>query len=296
MFSALRILVIIALLLPAELSAQATTTTSNSNATTTAAAATTAATTDGEPEPIIVRSSEDVREHFSNLLRQNPTELATILTLDPTLLSNDAFLTGYPDLARFVSAHPEVRHNPRFYLAEFRGADFRPTPRSPLQELIEPATIMFVFILIAFFAAFVLRTFIEQKRWTRLSQTQSEVHNKILDRFGSSAELLEYVKSPSGAKFLESAPIPLQSEQAITSAPVTRVLWSIQIGIVVAAAAIGLLIVSRRFADDTGQGLFAMGVIAFSIGAGFILSAAASLVLSRRMLAAQSAELAAAER
>jgi hypothetical protein len=292
MFSALRTIIILALLLPAELSAQATTTTSNSNATTT----TTAATSVAEAALPLGRSSDDVRENFSNLLRQDPTELATILTLDPTLLSNDAFLAGYPDLARFVAAHPEVRHNPRFYLGEFRGSDFRPEHRSPLQELIEPATVMFAFILIAFFVAWVLKAFIEQKRWSRLSQTQSEVHNKILDRFGTSAELLEYIKSPSGSKFLESAPIPLQADTAAPNAAASRVLWSVQIGIVVAAGAAGLLIVSNRFADDFGRGLFAMGVIAFSIGAGFIISAAVSMLLSRRMLASQAADLAAAER
>jgi hypothetical protein len=291
MFSTLRtILILTLMMLPAELSAQATASTSNPNPTTTAVTTTTKAVA-VNPEPAVFgRGSEEVRENFSMLLRQSPTELASILNLDPTLLSNDAFLSGYPDLARFVAAHPEVRHNPRFYLGEFRVER-----RDGLQEVIEPATVMFAFILLACFLGWVMRALIEQKRWTRLAQTQSDVHNKILDRFGTSAELLEYVKSPSGAKFLESAPIPLQADTAAPNAAVSRVLWSIQIGIVVAAAAGGLLIVSHRFADDFGRGLFAMGVIAFSIGAGFILSAGASLVLSRR-LQTPSADLAASER
>src|SRR5437868_4401962 len=62
--------------------------------------------------------AEDLRQQFSSVLRRNPTDVATILALDPTLLSNDAFLAGYPDLGQFVAAHPEVRRSPHYFLAQ----------------------------------------------------------------------------------------------------------------------------------------------------------------------------------
>lgn len=226
-------------------------------------------------------SSLETRGEFSRILRQHPPELATILVLDPTLLSNEAFLAGYPELARYVAANPEVRRNPRFYLAEFQER----RRHSGLDEIAETLVIFATFALIALALGWFVRTLIEQKRWSRLSRAQSEVHNKILDRFGSSEELLEYVKTPAGRSFLESAPIPLHAERpaASLSAPLSRVLWSIQIGVVVAVAALGMLLVSARFEEETAQGLFALGAIGVSVGVGFVAAAAVSLLLSRRL-------------
>ena len=68
---------------------------------------------------VATTSSHEIRERFAEILRNQPRELGTILALDPTLLSNDAFLAGYPALAAFVTEHPQVRRNPRFYLQEY---------------------------------------------------------------------------------------------------------------------------------------------------------------------------------
>jgi hypothetical protein len=131
--------------------------------------------------------------------------------------------------------------------------------------------------------AWLIRTIIEQRRWSRLSRTQAEVHNKVLERFGTSAELLEYMRTPAGSKFLESAPIPLHADRAPQNPPLARVLWSIHLGVIVIAVGIGLVLVSLRFSGDNAGGLFALGVIAFCIGGGFIASAVVSLVVARRL-------------
>jgi hypothetical protein len=228
-----------------------------------------------------LQGSEETLAEFGSLLRRHPPELGTILALDPTLLSNQAFLNGYPELATFVTDHPEVRRNPRFYLSDFQPQTEK--RNSSLDEMLQNLVIFATFTLVAFFLAWIIRTVIEQKRWTRLSRTQSEVHNKILDRFASSDELLQYVKTPAGTKFLESAPIPLHAEHASQRAPMTRILWSVQLGVVVFTAAIGMLFLSSHFEGDNSQGFFAMGVIGLCVGAGFIFSAVVSLILSRRL-------------
>jgi hypothetical protein len=227
-----------------------------------------------------LRSSYEVRNMFSRRVREQPQELARILALDPMLLSNDEFLAGYPAIARFVSQYPEVQRNPRFYLSEF--SDLRRSSGG-FEDFFEGLTVFAVFVLIAFVLAWLVRTVIEQKRWNRLSRTQSEVHNKILDRFGTSTELLEYIKTPAGTKFLESAPIPLHAERTPQNPSLTRIMWSIQIGVVVAAGALGMILVSMRFDGETSAGFFAMGAIGFCVGAGFIASAIVSIMLSRRL-------------
>lgn len=286
------ILTLAAALATAVFGQEATSTTSTA-ATETAATATVTTSTsiDGETSTDTGTSrdaynSHNTRDQFFNLLQQHPPELGTILTLDPTLLSNDAFLAGYPELSRFVAAHPEVRRNPRFFLGNFERHR-----NSTLDDILEGLFILSMFIFFAFVLSWLLRTIVEQRRWSRLSRTQSEVHNKILDRFGTSAELLEYMKTPAGTKFLESAPIPLREAPVSQNAPVSRVMWSIQLGIVIAAGALGMLLVSSRFDAETAKGMFAMGGIALCVGLGFIVSAFVSVMVSRRLGMLRSPEV-----
>jgi len=242
---------------------------------------TTTTTTDVAPPATPARSSSnEIREQLTAMVMQGPDQLATLLALEPSLLANDAFLAGHPELARFVAEHPEVRMQPTFYISEFSGRTFR---QGPLDRIIEPIMVFCGFGLVTYALAWLVRTLVDQRRWSQLARTQSDVHNKILDRFGTSNELLDYVKSPAGSRFLESAPIPLHAEQAPQNPPLARVLGSIQIGLILAAGSIGALLVSNGYKDETGQGLYTLGVIGLCVGGGFVISAAVSLFLSRRL-------------
>ena len=268
-----------------ETSTAATTATATAEETTPAEAATsTAAKETAAPIAELGPSSYELRNQFTTLMNRYPYELTQILKLDPSLLTNESFMSGYRDLDNFIDKHPEILRNPRFYLAEF------PYPgqhnSTLLERVMEGILVASGFALATFAFAWLIRTVIEQKRWNRLSKQQSEVHNKILDRFGTSQEVLDYIKTPAGSKFLESAPIPLHAERRPSSpisAPLSRIMWSIQIGIVIAIGALGMILVSFRFADETGQGLFAMGAIGFCVGIGFVVSAVVSMGLSRRL-------------
>lgn len=248
-----------------------------------AGSAETSSTTAAVPEAAQATepSSYEVRNHFTAVLGRHPHELPQILKLDPSLLTNEAFMSGYPAVAQFVQKHPEIIRNPRFYLAEY------PYPgqhdSSGLDDIVEMILVFSGFALAAFALGWFIRTIIEQKRWNRLNRTQTDVHTKILDRFGTSQELLEYIRTPAGTKFLESAPIPLHADKPVRPAPQSRVLWSIQLGVIIAAGALGMILVSFRFEGETAQGLFAMGAIAFSVGAGFIASAMVSIAMARRL-------------
>jgi len=261
----------------AHLSAQEKKNTASAPATTTASPAVTQTSTAVEERT----SSQEVRNQLHALLREYPPQLGTILGADPTLLSDDAFLAHYPELASFVAAHPDVKHQSAYYVDEFVQHDR--VPDHPVERILEPFMAGGAMLMVIFAVAWVLRTLIEQRRWTRLAQTQSEVHNKILDRFGTASELLEYIKTPAGARFLESAPIPLYSETQRPGGPNPRILGSIQLGVIICATAAGFLFISTRFTKDAADGLFAIGVIALCIGLGFIASAIISLVLTRRL-------------
>ncbi|HSK79630.1 MAG TPA: hypothetical protein VLQ45_24460 [Thermoanaerobaculia bacterium] len=224
-----------------------------------------------------------VREQFTRLLEQHPYELWMILKLDPALLTNDAFMSGYPEVRELVARHPEILKNPRFYLARFDS----PAQDGSVLEAIFTGLAVFGGVGLTVVAlGWLIRTLIEQKRWKQLSRTQSDVHNKILDRFNTTEQLLEYIRTPAGTKFLESAPIPLHVERPPsrkTSTLAARILWSVQIGVVTAIVGLGMLLLSAVFDKDSSHGLFALGAIALCVGTGFIASAIVSLKLSRRL-------------
>jgi hypothetical protein len=281
---------------PADTAASTTTAVSPDETTTTAEEAKEAGTTETEttetetgtsiedPENPSTGRHFEVRDQFTRLLEQHPYELWMILKLDPALLANDSFMSGYPEVQEFVAKHPEVLKNPRFYLANFRSP--AQEDHSVLDSVFEVLAVLGGISLTVFALAWLIRTLIEQKRWKQLSRTQSDVHNKILDRFNTNEQLIEYIRTPAGSKFLESAPIPLHVERPArgkTSTLAARIMWSVQLGVVIAIVGLGMLLLSAVFDKDSSQGLFALGAIALCVGIGFIASAIVSLQLSRRL-------------
>ena len=234
-------------------------------------------------------NADQVRNRLEDLLRQYPGSVGRVLALDPTLIDNGAYLEPYPELAAFLSAHPEIRHNPAFFLANseqgFRGAPYRLTPQDRALDMwshaIEGFTIGAVILTIAGGLFWLIKTMIEHRRWSRLSKIQTDVHNKLLDRFTSNEDLLAYIQTPVGRKFLESAPIPMDSPRSI-SAPVGRILWSAQAGAVLTVLGLGFEVVASSAVEELSGPVAAMGAVVIALGIGFLVSAILAYLLSRR--------------
>ncbi|HUP04403.1 MAG TPA: hypothetical protein VMU19_10465 [Bryobacteraceae bacterium] len=225
--------------------------------------------------------SERARQDLSNILEHYPPELRRVLQLDPGLLQNGSYLGSYPSLAAFLSQHPEVARNPVYYV----GSPGQ--PRNTSQEMWEnvlAGLAVFLGFAMAFgLLTWLVRTWIDYRRWSRLYKVQTEVHTKILDRFAGNEELLSYIQTPAGSKFLESAPISLEAGPRSVAAPMGRILWSVQAGVVLAAAGIGLKLIGMQIRGDASQPFGAMGLLAMALGLGFALSAIISYVISRRL-------------
>lgn len=241
--------------------------------------------------PTDVADARDVRAKFEGLLRRLPPSVGRVLKTDPTLMSNETYLATYPALAAFLKQYAEVRHNPGFYLANV-SSDFwdpapPPDPRSEAirmwRQTLETSAVLAGFAIATFSLIWIVRTLVEYRRWHRTSKVQAEVHNKLLDRFTANEDLLAYIQTPVGQRFLESAPSPLESPARPIGAPLGRILWSVQAGVVLAAGALGLLFVSTRVIEEVAQPLFVFGVLALAVGTGFVVSAAAAFLLSRRL-------------
>jgi hypothetical protein len=111
------------------------------------------------------------------------------------------------------------------------------------------------------------------------------LNTKLIDRFSSSEELLAYLQSPAGKTLIEPAALPQTSPRPMPmNAPLSRIFWSLQSGIVVGALGIGLMIVGSNVANvEVHEVLRGFGIVLLLIGVGFAISAAVSFFLSQRL-------------
>jgi hypothetical protein len=243
---------------------------------------------------VLVGSDQDAREtrnDFENVLKRLPPSVGRVLRLDPSLMRNQAYLAPYPTLAAFLQSHPAVVQSPGYYL-EHVDYDLW-NPREPQdersqalhiwQDVFQGFAIFVVISTVVSAVLWILKTLVDYRRWYRTSKVQTEVHTKLLDRFTSNEDLMAYMQTPPGRRFLESAPLPLEGPSRTVAAPLSRILWSLQIGIVLATGAIGTLYVSSNVIEEISQPLFAIGILVLALGTGFVVSAGASYVLSRRL-------------
>jgi ABC-type multidrug transport system fused ATPase/permease subunit len=251
-----------------------------------APATSTSSTTTATTTVVTDTDSHETREAFHTTLGRYPAEVSRVLKLDPSLMTNQSYLSNYPALASFLAQHPEIAHSPAFYLNNIYIPEDQRAENSServWREVMEGLSIFAVIGLVTGVLTWLVRTMLEHRRWSRISKVQADVHNKLMDRFTTNEDLLAYIQTPAGKRFLESAPISLDGAPRAVSAPIGRILWSVQVGLVLAAAGFGLQYVSQSIEKTVSQPLFAMGVLAISIGIGFVVSAIVSYVLSRRL-------------
>ena len=233
------------------------------------------------------RNADETRDRLRQVIEQYSPSLFEVFRHDPSLLRNDQYLASYPGLAAFLQQHPEVGHNPGYFVGEpqwSRNRDPRTATIDAWKETIEHFTIIGAFGLAAFVLTWLIRTFIDYRRWLRLTRIQTDAHTKLLDRLTSNEDLMAYIQSPSGRRFLESAPIALDGGGTKpVSAPVSRILMSLQAGVVLVAGGFGFIFASGRALEDVGPGLFTIGVLAIAFGAGFFASAILAYGLSERL-------------
>lgn len=233
-------------------------------------------------------NADDTRDQLEDLLKQYPPTLPQVLKMDPTLLQNSAYLQPYPALAAFLEKHPEVGHNPAYFFGDYgnRGEGYlRQTPEDrsvqTWRSIVDAFEVVGVIFTIATGILILLKMVIDYRRWSRLTKIQSDVHTKLLDRFTSNEDLLGYIQTPAGRKFLESSPVSIDSPRSL-NAPFGRILWASQAGAVLTVLGIGIEIISSWAVEEVAAPLSAVGALVIALGVGFLISALVAYFLSRR--------------
>jgi hypothetical protein len=249
--------------------------------------------------PISDRDLAETREQLLGLLRLSPT-LTEVVASDPSLLANQDYVNrNNPELEKFLQNHPEVVRNPDFYLFADLPQGFgkrgdklaRKTWRGEFHEQQDEPSLRFLkgvgpfIILVTLLGTllWLIRILLENRRWGRIFKMQTEVHGRLIEKLGNNAELLSYMNTEAGRRFLEAAPIPIDFErdQRIPAA-LSRVLAPLQIGVVLTLLGIGLLAL-RHSLPEISSALLVFGIVVLMPGIGFIISAGITWLLAARL-------------
>ncbi len=249
--------------------------------------------------PVSDHDLEATQKELIHLLKLSPT-LTTVVAHDPSLLADQAYVArNNPQLADFLAAHPEVARNPEFYL--FTHA--HPDDGSPDQALerevwpglvprndswsandvIDPIGALLAFACFLAALVWLIRQFLENRRWGRIFKLQSEVHGRLIDKFSSNQELSSYMETEAGKRFLEAAPIPvgIEPDQRMPNA-IARVLTPLQIGVVLVLLGVGFFML-RHVRTEMYDPMLILGTVALMPGLGFIISAGITWFLAGRL-------------
>jgi hypothetical protein len=234
----------------------------------------------------MVQDAEHTREQLRAILQMYPDAVAEILRRDPSLMSRADYMAAYPQLQQFLAQHPEITRNVEYYFDRYG----RYQSRQPMNAEYEALGVL-LGGLAGFLAVgamigvltWVIKSIINHRRWIKSSQVQAEVHTKLMDRMSSNEELLAYIQSPAGRRFLEAAPMRPEPESPVANAPVAAIIWSMMTGIVLATVGAGFRVAAGTISEDVQRAFTVVGIILLALGIGFLLASMMAFMVSSRL-------------
>ncbi|HET9362585.1 MAG TPA: hypothetical protein VFO58_22700 [Vicinamibacterales bacterium] len=243
----------------------------------------------GEPTVVLqtpAQGAEITREQLQGLLEQLPPNVRRVLQLDPSLAERPEYLALYPQLQAFLKVHPEVTRNPAYFFG-IAVQDFNRNRQAEPMEwfagILAGIGLFIGFMTVVTILAALVKQAVEYRRWLRQTRMQTEVHTKILDRMQSNEDLLAYIQTPAGKNFLQFTPISTEGAPKVVGAPLSRILWSVQAGVVLAALGLGLRYAQESVPEEIVPAFTVLGVIVMSLGVGAVVSAVVAYLLSARL-------------
>jgi len=126
--------------------------------------------------------------------------------------------------------------------------------------------------------AWVITSIVTSMKQRANTRTRADVYNKLIDKFGTSAELIAFLQSDAGLRFIEEQSVEI-------SQPLSKILGSVRLGVSLALTGLGMLVVANTWDMTLGNDMYIVlalgGTVALTAGAGFIIAAAVSYRLCR---------------
>ena len=233
------------------------------------------------------------RGELQSILEGYPPKLGEVLRMDHSLLSNESYLSPYPDLRTFLQKHPEVLRDPDYFvgnssneLQDLRNQLERNFRRqdSAVERIVDVVFPLSLLLMAIMVLMWLVRSVSDHRRWLRVWRAQSEAHSKLMDRLTTNEQMLAYLQSPAGKKFFESSSMPVDFGPR-PSVPAGRIIWSVQVGLVLALGGIALQLVKGdpQLSPGDISGIHILSVLAIGLGISFIVGAATSYMISAKL-------------
>jgi hypothetical protein len=133
-------------------------------------------------------------------------------------------------------------------------------------RIISELTPLLVFVVGLIVAGWVV--WVDSKRRQAKNKQQTEVRTQILEKFGSSDEFINFLKTEEGQRYFETA-------SRVSARPADKILRSIQVGVIFALVGVSSLLIGWFFEGDGKPPIF-IGALALAVGLGFLISASIS--------------------
>ena len=123
--------------------------------------------------------------------------------------------------------------------------------------------------------AWVMYLFVDARKRQGRLKAQADLNGRLLDKFASARDIVEFLQTPGGAQLMESFSGDRES-------PSRGVLRSTHRGIILGVLAMGCLALAWHYRGSENP-LLVIGVVLLSLGIGFLISAAVARHLSKTL-------------
>jgi hypothetical protein len=141
---------------------------------------------------------------------------------------------------------------------------------------VEPLAVLGIFVGIPMVLASIYRTHLQHVQLMKTLQLKAEANARMLDRFGSDAAFLEFLKSDAQQHMFD-----VKLPDPKVPAPYMRMLTAIQISFLLLAAGLACLYVRGFMFERDQQAFLFLGTMGVALGIGSLLSAVAAFVVAR---------------
>jgi hypothetical protein len=122
----------------------------------------------------------------------------------------------------------------------------------------------------------IVRLALDHMSRARTLRTQGEVYNRLIDKFGSSGELLTYLQSEAGQQLLKTPAMMAPNSYA-------RIMNSAQFGAIAVVIGFGILGIGKAFPrTEAADVTFVFGWLGVTIGVALLISAVLSYAMSKK--------------
>jgi hypothetical protein len=130
----------------------------------------------------------------------------------------------------------------------------------------------------------IARTVSNNRRLRDTAKLQAEMQTKLLEKFGTSQDMLAFLASDAGRRFVESTTVE-------RSNPHGRILGGVQAGVLLLLGGLGFFAADSTFGIDGQAFAHFLGIMGIALGAGFLTSSFVAMRLSRSWGLLKSAPL-----